>query len=186
VTYQLSSRTNESNKFDKNNYSHSYVRPLMAEQVVDVLNSGIGVEETFSSTDAPAGLKMSEVGSSRIANQNLAYILRIFGRPPRTTACDCERAAEPALPQTLFRMTDPTLDAKIRNANSRATKLGRDKTVTDESAIEELFLGTLSRFPTAKERTAAIDYLKTSKTRLEGMQELLWSLINTREFILNH
>ena len=49
---------------------------------------------------------MIEVGSSRLQNPNLAYALRIFGRPPRTTACDCERAMEPALPQSLFRMTD--------------------------------------------------------------------------------
>ena len=75
---------------------------------------------------------MIEVGASRL-NANLAYVLRIFGRPPRTTACDCERATEPALPQTLFRMTDPALMQKLqrrRTAGSR--KLAKAKTTDDE------------------------------------------------------
>src|SRR5581483_1865542 len=73
-TYQLDYRTNASNKFDKNNFSHAYVRPLLAEQVVDVLNCGLGVDEEFAAADgAPVGTKVIEVGSSRIANPNLAY-----------------------------------------------------------------------------------------------------------------
>jgi hypothetical protein len=183
-TYQQSARPNESNRFDKNNFARSYVRPLMAEQVVDVLNSALGVDEQFGN-EAPAGVKMTEVGASRLNNPNLSYVLRIFGRPPRTTACDCERAMEPALPQTLFRMTDPGLTQKLRQATNRAGKLARSKT-TDEKAVEELFLATLTRFPTDAEKAEALDYLKDGKTRMEALQDVLWALINTREFILNH
>src|SRR5439155_24565486 len=86
-TYQLSSLPNATNTFHKNNFARSYVRPMMAEVVVDVLNSALGVTETFGPNDAPAGRKVIEVGSSRIQNGNLAYVLRIFGRPPRTSAC---------------------------------------------------------------------------------------------------
>jgi hypothetical protein len=184
-TYGLSSRSNETNKFDKNNYSHSYVRPLMAEQVIDVLNSAIGVEEAFGQ-DAPQGKKMSEIGASRLNNPNLAYVLRIFGRPPRTTACDCERAVEPALPQTLFRMTDPVLVQKLKSNTNRASLLAKDKNMTDEQAVEELFLSTLTRLPNEQEKTAALKYIKDESNRLDGLQEIVWALINTREFILNH
>jgi len=184
-TYQLSSVTNETNTFDKNNFARSYVRPLMAEQVVDVLNSGIGVEEDFAA-DAPAGRKMTEVGASRLTNANLAYVLRIFGRPPRTTACDCERVGEPALPQTLFRMTDPVLGKKLSSASNRPSTLAKDKTITDEKLVEELFLGTLTRLPSDKEKATAIKYIQDEGNRLVGAQEVLWALINTREFILNH
>ncbi|MFM8271904.1 MAG: DUF1549 and DUF1553 domain-containing protein [Gemmata sp.] len=184
-TYQLSYVPNESNKFDKNNFSHAYVRPLMAEQVVDVLNAALGVEETFAGADADfAGLKIVEVGSSRL-NSTVSYALRIFGRPPRTTACDCERAMEPALPQTLFRMTDATVIAKFTNANGRTLKLAKSK-MTDEEMAEECFLTTLSRLPTVKEKADALEHLKTAKTRTEGVTDLLWALVNTREFILNH
>ena len=183
-TYQLSAKANDTNKFDKNNFARSYVRPLMAEQIVDVLNSGIGVEETFAA-DAPAGRKMTEVGASRLNNPNLAYVLRIFGRPARTTACDCERAAEPALPQTLFRLTDPSLTAKLATQTNRAHTLAKSKKTNDE-AVEELFLGTLSRFPTDAEKADALKYVAAEKTRAAGLQDVLWALINTREFILNH
>ena len=183
-TYQLSAKANDTNKFDKNNFARSYIRPLMAEQVVDVLNSGIGVEEAFAA-DAPAGKKMTEVGASRLNNPNLAYVLRIFGRPPRTTACDCERAAEPALPQTLFRLTDPSLTAKLTAPTNRAHTLAKSKK-SDNEAVEELFLGTLSRFPTETEKENALKYIAAEKTRAAGLQDVLWALINTREFILNH
>ena len=185
-TYQLGYETTESNKFDKNNFSHAYVRPLMAEQVVDVLNSALGVDEKFTGVDeAPAGTKMVEVGSSRLANANLAYVLRIFGRPPRTTACDCERATEPALPQTLFRMTDPGLIAKFTDPAGRGAQLAKSK-LTDAELAEEIFLATLTRKPTADEKDAAVKHLSSAKTRGEAVTDLLWALVNTREFILNH
>lgn len=180
--YQLSSVPNDTNKFDKNNFARSYVRPLMAEQVVDVLNAACDVDENFGN-DAPAGRKMTEIGASRL-NSQVAYALRIFGRPPRTTACDCERAAELALPQTLFRMTDPTVAAKLGQSR-RLAALVKAK-ATDEQCVEELFLGTLSRFPTDKEKDEAVKYIKGEKTRAAGLQDVLWALINTREFILNH
>jgi hypothetical protein len=184
-TYGLAFETNDSNKYDKNNFSHSYIRPLMAEQVVDVLNSALGVEEPFAGPDAaPAGTKMVEVGSSRL-NGNVAYVLRLFGRPPRTTACDCERTAEPALPQTLFRMTDPTIANKLAAGTGRVQQLAKAK-LTDEELVDEAFLATLSRRPTADERTAAVAHVRAARTRLEATTDLVWALINTREFILNH
>ena len=182
-TYQLSAKANDTNKFDKNNFARSYVRPLMAEQVVNVLNSGIGVDEAFAA-DAPAGNKMIEVGASRLTNPNLAYVLRIFGRPARTTACDCERAAEAALPQTLFRLTDPSLTTKLALQTNRAHTLAKPKK-TDAEVVEELFLGTLSRFPTGAENANALKYIAVEKTRAAGLQDVLWALINTREFTLH-
>jgi hypothetical protein len=191
-TYQLSSQPNDSNVFDKNNFAHSYVRPLMAEQVVDVLNSALGVDEDALDQYAK-GTKMTEVGATLLGNQGggkanqLGYILRIFGRPPRTTACDCERAMEPALPQTLFRMTDPNLMRKINDPSGRAA-LAAKKKQSDEEAVEDLFLATLTRFPTDKEKANALEHLKAAglKNRPMAMQEITWALINTREFILNH
>jgi hypothetical protein len=184
-TYQLDSTINETNKFDTNNYSHAYLRPLMAEQVVDILNCALGVNEPFAGPDAVfEGMKMIEVGSSRL-NGNVAYVLRIFGRPPRTTACDCERTMEPALPQTLFRMTDPSLQAKFNHPQGRVLRLARSQ-ASDEDVTEELFLATLSRYPTAIEKSTALQHLRTTRNRQQAIADILWALINTREFILNH
>jgi hypothetical protein len=110
--YQLSSAMNETNKLDRYNYSHSYVRPLMAEVVLDILADATGVPADFS-RDAPAGSRAIEVGSVRILNPDLAHALRTFGRPERSLTCDCERSPEPSLAQTLYRMADPALLYKL-------------------------------------------------------------------------
>ncbi len=184
-TYQLDHATNASNKFDKNNFSHAYVRSMMAEQVVDVLNCALGVDEEFTAAEGiPASTRVVEVGSSRL-NGDLAYALRIFGRPPRTSACDCERAMEPALPQTLFRMTDQAIMRKFTKADGRALKLAKSK-MNSEELVEELFLATLTRLPKADEKTDAVKYLVSAKTRTDAVTDVLWALVNTREFILNH
>ena len=98
------------------------------------------------------------------------YVLRIFGRPPRTTACDCERAMDPALPQTLYRMTDPAIQAKLRAKDNRINALLRTKK-TDDEIFEELFLATMCRFPTAREKTAFTDYRAGEKNREEEEDE---------------
>jgi hypothetical protein len=92
---------------------------------------------------------------------------------------------EPALPQTLFRMSDPAMIAKFGDANGRSAKLAKTKK-TDEELVEELFLAALTRKPGAEEKEAALSHLKGAKTRSEGITDLLWALVNTREFILNH
>jgi len=186
-TYQLSSTPNTTNQFDKNNFAHGYVRPLMAEVVVDVLNSALGTSENFGNDGRP-GAKMVEVGASRLTGNagNLMYALRIFGRPPRTTACDCERALDPALPQTLFRMTDPAVIQKLGDKSGRLATLLRDKEKTDAQVFEELVLATLSRPPTDAEQAAFAEYRGHESNRQSAFTDTLWALINTREFILNH
>lgn len=184
-TYQNSSTPNETNRFDKNNFARSYVRPMMAEVVVDIVNDAIGATESFGN-EIPAGKRMIEIGSSRINNSNVAYALRIFGRPARTTACDCERAMEPALPQTLFRMTDPSILQKLKGPTTRFNGLLKDRKKSDEAIFEEVFLAALGRFPTAGELDTFHQHRLTNTDRSAAFTDVVWALINTREFILNH
>jgi hypothetical protein len=181
-TYQLSAVPNSTNVHDRNNFARSYLRRMMAEVVVDVLNSALGATENFGN-DVPSGIKAVEVAPNRLQNQNLMYIFRIFGRPPRTASCDCERASEPALPQTLFLMTDQNLLNKIQRG--RLEKLMREPK-SDAEIIEELFLATLCRPPTEKEKEAALEHIEKKSNRNAGLTDVVWALINTREFVLNH
>jgi hypothetical protein len=181
-TYQLSALPNQSNAKDRTNYSHAYARRLMAEVVVDVLDAALGASEDFGK-DVPPGVRAVEVAPNHVQDANLAQVFRIFGRPARTATCDCERSMEPAIPQTLFLMSDPTVLKKI--TDGRIKKLLAE-TKTDEEVIEELFLATVSRFPTEKEKQAALNHLKGSPDRQSGLVDTIWALINTREFILNH
>ncbi|HEV3145108.1 MAG TPA: DUF1553 domain-containing protein, partial [Gemmataceae bacterium] len=183
-TYQLTSKPNATNRLDRRNFAHSQVRPIMAEAVVDVLNSALDVTETYGN-DVPAGVHMTEVGASRLQNNNINYVLRIFGRPPRTTACDCERAMDPALPQTLYRMTDQQILGKLAQKDNRLKKLLATKK-SDSEIFEELFLATLTRFPTEAEKQTFEKYRAGQSNRETAFVDAMWALLNTREFILNH
>jgi hypothetical protein len=182
--YQLSSKTNATNKLDTNNYARSYVRPMMAEVVVDVINSALGVKDNFGNGVKPGSCAL-EVGPSQVPVPQLNYTLRIFGRPPRTTACDCERAAEPALPQRLYLMTDAGLLAKLQVPTGRLQQLLKSNK-SDEQVFEELFLAALTRLPTKEERDSFTAYRARVPDRRAALTDTLWALINTREFVLNH
>jgi hypothetical protein len=156
-TYQLSAAANETNRLDKNNFSRAYVRPLMAEVVVDMLNDALGTTEQWGPGEAPAGGRAIEVGASRVRNPSVMHVFRVFGRATRTSACDCDRALEPGLPQKLYLMADPALQVKLRQPKSRLRELLENKK-DDLEVLEELFLATLSRGPTAREKAAFIAY----------------------------
>jgi hypothetical protein len=181
-TYQLSSAPNESNRRDRTNFARSYPRPMMAEAVLDVLNDALGSAEDFGG-DAPVGSRAVEVATNRVQSSHAARVFRVFGRPGRTSTCDCERPSGPALPQTLFLMTDPTLLKKL--TAGRLEKLINAK-LSDAQIVEELFLATLTRFPESSEKRAALEQVSAATDRMAGLTDVLWALINTREFILNH
>ena len=80
-------------------------------------------------------------------------------------------------------MTDAALLAKLRSGRVR-TLAGSG--VCDAEAVEELFLAALSRPPSGDEARSALDHLRASPDRASGLADVLWALINTREFVLNH
>jgi hypothetical protein len=181
-TYQLSSIPNASNVRDRTNYSRALARPLLAEAVVDALNAAVGTAEDFG-PDVPPGIHAVEVAPNRVQSEHLRRIFRVFGRPFRTSTCDCERPAAAAVPQTLFLMTDPVVLRKITGGRLESLLAGNRP---DKEIAEELFLATLSRFPDVGEKQATLAHVRDAAERKAAWVDVLWALINTREFILNH
>jgi hypothetical protein len=182
--YQRSSTPTEGNRDDHGNFARARPRPLMAEVLVDALNDALGVPGEFG-LDAPPGARAIEIATNRVQSPDLARAFRIFGRPRRTAVCDCERPHEPAVPQTLFLMTDSGLLAKIKSGRLRGL-LGSGR--PDAEIVAELFLATLSRAPDGDECQAGLDHVRgrSDRDRQAALVDILWALINTREFILNH
>lgn len=190
-TYQQSARTNASSRVDTRNYASFYPRRLSAELLVDALNHATGGSETY-----PAELRLREgaralevAGSVEAGNQraSLAYAFRIFGRPGRAAEvqCDCERDGTPTIAQTLFLANHPRVLEKINLPGGRVAQI-LQKLPEPKDRVGELFLWTLSRHPGEEERRAALDLLQKSPTPEQGLRDLLWSLLNTREFLLNY
>jgi hypothetical protein len=190
-TYQQSAQTNATNKADTRNYASFYPRRLPAEVLVDALNHATGSKEAYpAELRLPANARAIEVAGSVEAGKeraSLAYAFRIFGRPLRAenVQCDCERDSTPTIVQTLFLANHPRVLAKINDSQGRAAQLLTTQ-ADDGKRIEELFLWTLSRLPTDEERAACARLLKVSSSPKQGMQDLLWSLLNTKEFLLNY
>ncbi|HUE73932.1 MAG TPA: DUF1553 domain-containing protein [Pirellulaceae bacterium] len=193
--YQLSWRPNDSNRLDERNYSHARLRRLPAEVVVDSINQATGGMEpayvwkakTYHTTVAPEGTRTIGLAPTRFGGTTDAsgYALEVFGRPLRAETCDGERSFDVTLTQVLYLMNDAEVQAKIAAADGRLAKLLKESK-DDKQLIEELYLGTLSRLPTEKETTKAVDYVAGAADRKTGLEDVLWSLLNVREFVLNH
>jgi hypothetical protein len=190
-TYQQSAKTNATNRNDSANYASFYLRRLPAETLVDALNHATGSTETYPpDLYLPPGTRALEVAGSAgtdRAQASLRYAFQIFGRPMRAPdgQCDCERDTKPTMVQTLYLTNHPAVQRKIASPQGRVAQIIKAIDGAGER-IDELYLWTLSRLPTDEERRTCTQYIQESTSPHRGMEDVLWSLLNTKEFLLNH
>lgn len=177
--YQLSVEVNESNRLDEQNYSHASWKPLPAEVLLDAVSQVTGVPEEFNGW--PKGFRAIQIWDNKLPS----HFLEVFGRPRRLTVCACERGVEPSMAQALHLLNAPGTNAKIQDREGRVARLAAS-TQTDEQIIQELYLSTLSRFPSDQELTVMRQHFAATPARREAVEDLLWTLLNTREFVFNH
>lgn len=179
-TYQLSSQTNVTNRHDEQNYSRTLLRPLPAEVLLDAVCQTTGVPEKFEGV--PMGPRAVQLWDSSVPHE----FLKMFGRPARVTACQCERISEPNVAQVLKVMNSPAIQAKLSHADGTVARWSRSA-LTEVQLVEEAYLTFFSRLPDETERTAATDFLsRYSANRQAAIEDLAWSLLNTTEFVFQH
>lgn len=178
-TYQLSSTPNFTNEIDEKNYSRSLFRRLPAEVLLDAVCDVSGVPEKFNLM--PAGYRAIQVWDS----QTRHYFLKLFGRPSRVTACECERVTGATMAQALHLMNAPEIQAKLAHEGGSVAQLV-GQIESDQSLVEEFYLRCFSRFPNETELANAIDYLESLADRRKAAEDLVWSLLNSVEFVFNH
>ncbi|MEQ8789820.1 MAG: DUF1549 and DUF1553 domain-containing protein [Pirellulaceae bacterium] len=184
-TYQLSWQPNESNRLDERNFSHALLRRMPAEVVLDAINQVTGGWDDFGSSNAPQGTRAINLAPSRLRGGGPEYALAIFGRPLRTQTCDCERSIETGLAQAMYLLNDEDVNAKIARKDGKLASQV-EQIADDRALVEELYLGTLSRYPRDEEMLSSLEFLGQAKDRRQGAEDLLWSLLNLREFVFNH
>ncbi len=178
--YQLSTITNASNQDDRQHFSHALPKALPAEVLLDAVSQATGIPEKFNGW--PLGTRSIEVWDNRMPS----YFFRIFGRPVRATVCECERSNEPSISQALHLLNSPEINAKIASRHGAARRLADSQLSIDE-LTDEIFLGTLSRFPTREERVLVKEAFDSAgATRRQAVEDVLWSVLNTKEFLYNH
>ncbi|MDB4680132.1 MAG: DUF1549 and DUF1553 domain-containing protein [Planctomycetaceae bacterium] len=178
--YQLASQPNEFNESDQQNYSHATWKALPAEVLLDAICQSTAVSEQFNGW--PDGYRAIHIWDNRMPS----YFFRIFGKPQRVSVCECERGNEPSIAQALHLMNSLETVHKIRNRDGRAARLATSE-LTDGQVIEELYLATLSRFPSDKEVALMRQaFAESNGNRRAAVEDILWALLNTREFVYNH
>jgi hypothetical protein len=179
--YQLSAAVTPGNEADAGNvYYTRYTRKrLTAEQLADALDFATGTREKYQGL--PPGTRAIQLPDTRVRS----YLMDVFGRPPRQITCECERTAQPNIAQALHLLNGDFLNKKIGDPAGRVAALLKAKSLAP-AVVEELYLCALSRPPSAEEAERAKRWLGQAPSLKEGAEDLLWVLLNSREFLFNH
>ncbi|MEM1295548.1 MAG: DUF1549 and DUF1553 domain-containing protein, partial [Verrucomicrobiota bacterium] len=195
-TYQLSSLPEAGNGDDEQNYARFYPRRLPAEVLLDSINDVTGSENSFN--QQPIGVRAIALPNEK-ANKESEF-LTMFGRPAMDAACECERTDEANLGQSLHLINSDLIQTKLSNNSGLATTFAKAKDRPDFDRIAELYLRAISREPDAEELAIAQAHLqkkrqlaaesegklKSEAAEKQAFEDILWVLINTKEFMFNH
>ena len=178
-TYQLSSDTLAENEADTRFYSHYYARRLPAELLLDALSQVTAIPDQFPGY--PEGIRAQQLPDPGLDS----YFLRLFGRSDRVTACACERLGDVTMSQLLHLQNGDTMARKIDASNGYLAEMLKT-TPDNAAAVDRLFLTTLARKPTQTEANAVLSQLNQGQSRDDVFRDLLWALLNAKEFAFNH
>jgi hypothetical protein len=175
--YGLSSEPTERNIPDTRNYSRHYRQRLRAEVLLDAIADITLVPNTFEAT--PPNTRATAIWTHRTPS----LFLDTFGRPDPNQDPPCERTPDTSVVQALHLMNSPELHRKITADSGRAAKLAASEKSPDE-IVEELYLRIYNRYPANGERALGREILaRPAFTRRESIEDLLWALINSAEFV---
>jgi hypothetical protein len=175
-TYRRSSTATGINVVDDQNYSRFLPRRLPAEVFADAID-----DLTLSSSQYN-GVAEATRAIEFPDNQHGAYVLDVFGRPEGLSVCECERSDAPSVAQLLYLLNSPELMAKVQGR--RAQVLAADSRAHQER-IDELYLAALSRSATVDEQAVVQRHIQGSLSEPAAYADVLWALLNTKEFLFN-
>jgi hypothetical protein len=180
AAYQRSSVTTPNNARDTHNYSHFYTRRLAAEVLLDSIGQVTGVPQTFRGH--PEGTRAIRMWDSRLEVE----FLEVFGRPVRQTVCECERSSEGSVTQMLHLMNSGFVQDRLSAKEGAVTALEKSE-LKPEEIVTQLYLTYYSRYPTDDELKAAqAAFTREKATRRAAIEDLMWAMLNSAEFLLNH
>ena len=179
-TYQLASETNPTNETDTRNFSHSGIRRMRAEVMLDCISQATETKEKFRGL--PLGARAVQIADGNTTD----YFLTTFGRATRDTACSCEVKMDPNLSQALNLINGSTVAQKIGNSTI-LTEMFKEKRPAEQIVID-LYLRCLGRKPTVAEMGSLSAQIAQAgpDNRQKVVIDIFWALLNSQEFMFNH
>ncbi len=179
MTYQRSTKVNETNASDKKNFSHAQVRRVRAEVLLDGISQITETPNKFQGL--PLGARAVQIADGAVSN----YFLTTFGRAKRESVCSCEVKMEPSLSQALHLMNGDAVNDRIRQGKVVAKLVEAKK--NDREIVEDLYLRVFGRLPLEKEWQPIQQTLAAAADQRQAiLEDVFWALMNSKEFYFNH
>jgi hypothetical protein len=184
--YQRSWKPNATNQQDRRNFSRAIPRRIPAEVIYDAMKQSTAARDKLVEVRTNLQRRASGHLSMRMAG---THAMRVFGKPDRSINCDCERVNEPTLLQAIFVQNDPLVRMRLAESGwiieiEEAEEEG--KPLDRRNLIEQVWLRSVNRLPTDQEIERAVLHLESVKQVSEGIRDLLWAMMNSKEYLLNH
>ncbi len=177
-TYQVSTATNPSNESDHSNFAHAELRRMRAEVLLDCITQVTSTSNKFPGL--PVGARAVQIADGNTST----YFLTTFGRAKRESVCSCEVQMEPNLSQALHLINGDTTNSKIEQGGLIPTLLKEGKTPSE--IITELYIRCFARKPTDQELEQLVAVATEEDNAQQALEDIFWSLLNSREFLFNH
>jgi len=185
-TYQRSWKPNETNRNDRRNFSRAIPRRIPAEVIYDAMKQVTAATDQLDEVRTNLRRRASGHLSMRMAG---THAMKVFGKPDRSINCDCERVNEPTLLQAIFAQNDPLVRMRLADSGwiteiEEAAEVG--KFLDEQELVKQVWLRTVNRPPTDEEVSRSFKHLNSVSSLEDGIADLMWAMMNSKEFLLNH
>lgn len=180
AAYARSRRETSDNAGDLQFYSHALSTGLEAEVLADAIADVSGIAEPYGSQ--PLGTRAISLFTSPESEA-----LEVLGRCDRTDSCESSASGSVGLTTKLHLLNGPLLNRRLREKQGRLSQLVQSGASTPQ-IIEEFYVAALSRFPSNAERSHWLGQLELGEPEANrlAMEDFVWGLLNSQEFLTNH
>jgi hypothetical protein len=165
-------------------FARHYPHRLTAEEMLDAVTKATNVPATLNVQglgNVPRAMQLPDTDEPGVRNP-FGAMLNEFGRGDRDTTA---RKNDASISQALSLLNNTIVTTRVKKATANSTVAKVLASTTDPSAIvDQIYLATLSRYPTATEKSASVAYLNLGplSNRVEDLQ---YALINQLEFLFD-